>query len=312
MKKFKPGFLFWFLLFMTLGCLSQGNFIGVIIFAVLAIWRYIFIKNRFDQTPPPVPPEKADPVSYSSAITPPDTTAKQPAPTTTVSAKEYTSLVDIPNHDIVLSKEKRKRQNSFPGDFKNSFITKRGEYHDFTVLDTETTGLSPYKDRIVQVAAIRFRDGEPAEKFTTFINPKRSIPSDASEINGITDEMVEDYPTFSEIVQDLDDFIGSDNIVGHNVIFDVKFLYYSGSKILDKKRKYLDTYKISKRAVKAQSRYNPDSDYDYDVENHKLPTLLDYYGIPTEESHRADSDALATGYLFNELVEQLQFDREYV
>lgn len=311
MNKFKPGFLFWFLLFMTLGCLSQGNFIGVIIFAALAIWRYVFAKNKFEQTPPPVPPEKADPVSYSSAITPPDTTANQPAPATTISSKEYTSLVDIPNHEITISKDKRNRQKSFPEDsFKYSSITKRGVFEDFTVIDTETTGLAPYRDRIVQIAAIRFRNGEPVEKFCTYINPKRDIPADASAINGITADMVAAAPTFPEIVSDLEAFIGNDNIVGHNLVFDVKFLYYSGSTILDKKRKYLDTYKISKRLVKGPNWRNPDADYD--VENHKLPTLLDYYGIPTEESHRADSDALATGYLFNELVEQLQFDREYV
>ncbi len=239
-------------------------------------------------------------------VSDPGAAAAKPAPEQSL----YKSLSEIPAHPITISKEKRNRQQGFPEDeYKNSGITKKGAFENFTAVDVETTGLAPYRDRIIQVSAIRFRDGEPVEKFSTFVNPKRHIPEEATEVNGITDEMVQDSPTFPEIVSDLEEFIGKDNIVGHNTIFDIKFLYYSGAKILEQKRKYFDTYQLSKRVVKGPSRY---SEYDYDVEDHKLPTLLEYFDIPADQAHRSDSDALATGYLFDKLVEELQFDKEYV
>lgn len=88
------------------------------------------------------------------------------------------------------------------------------------VLDTETTGLDPSVDRIVEIGAIRW-DGA---KFHRVINPERPIPKDASRIHGIKDEDVNDKPTFREIAAEFVAFIGSDRLVAHNAEFDIRFI----------------------------------------------------------------------------------------
>lgn len=80
------------------------------------------------------------------------------------------------------------------------------------VIDVESTGLDPEKDRIVEIGAIRW-DGA---KFHHFINPERTIPKDASRVHGIKDEDVRDKPTFRDIAAEFVAFIGTDRLVAHN------------------------------------------------------------------------------------------------
>lgn len=100
-------------------------------------------------------------------------------------------------------------------------------------------------------------------------------------------------------------------MVGHNLPFDLNFLYRNGLNILAKKRKYFDTLELAKKVVKGPTKrwnsdtagYVTDFNIDYEVENHKLETLCDYFEIRDNSSaHRALSDCLATGYLFQSLV----------
>jgi len=89
------------------------------------------------------------------------------------------------------------------------------------VLDTETTGLDPSVDRIVEIGAIRW-DGA---KFHRVINPERKIAPDAIRVHGIKDEDVADKPKFYEVAPDLIDFFaGADRLVAHNAEFDVSFI----------------------------------------------------------------------------------------
>ena len=182
----------------------------------------------------------------------------------------------------------------------------------FVVIDVETTGLSSMKDNLLEVAAIKFEDWTPVEKFQTLLNPGRHIPDDASEVNNITDDMVASSPTFSQIVNCLSSFIGKSNIVGHNLPFDLKFLYRHGYNFTEEKRRYYDTCEIAKKTLKKPKmkwdkewgEYVVNDNYDYDVEDYKLTTLCDYYRIRDNSSaHRALSDALATGLLFKCLAQ---------
>ena len=177
----------------------------------------------------------------------------------------------------------------------------------FVVIDTETTGLSSTKDNLIEVAAIKFEDWTPIEKFNTLINPGKPIPADASAVNNITDEMVSNAPTFSQIIDSLDSFVGKYNIVGHNLPFDLKFLYRHGYNFTTQKRRYYDTCEIAKKILKKPKmkwdkeyeEYVINDNYDYDVEDYKLTTLCDYYAIRDNTfAHRALSDALATALLF--------------
>lgn len=176
---------------------------------------------------------------------------------------------------------------------------------DFVVLDVETTGLSAYRDRIVEVSAIRFRDFEPVEQFHSFVNPEDPIPERATSIHGITDEMVKDAPTFGQIADNLVSFIGKDNLVGHNLAFDLKFIVSSGADITQQKRRYYDTLAIAKSKLQRE-RYDGRNEFAPNtVSNFKLGTLCSHMGVMYVEAHRSQIDCLVTGSLFKKFVEMI-------
>ena len=156
---------------------------------------------------------------------------------------------------------------------------------DFVVIDVETTGLTANLNSIVQVTAIRFEDFQPTEMFSTYINPTKPIPEDAIKIHGITDEMVKDAPVFDWVIDSLDEFIGKSNLVGHNLTFDLKFLYKNGYDFLKHKRMLFDTLEISKSI-------------DKDAYSRKLTDLCKDNSILFPDAHSSEPDALAAGLLF--------------
>ena len=95
----------------------------------------------------------------------------------------------------------------------------------FIVLDLETTGLSNKFDEIIEISALRVRSFHVTDVFSTLIKPTFEISDEITEITGITNEMLSNAPLFSEIEFELREFIGDDYILGHNVNFDINFLY---------------------------------------------------------------------------------------
>lgn len=212
-------------------------------------------------------------------------------------------LDSLPRYTIELSNEPRKRRTGYEG-VSYSNITPKGKYPEFVVFDTETTGLSGSRDRIVELSAIRFVDGVPTEIFETFINPEREISPEASAINHITNDMVADAPTISEVLPSFEAFVGKSPLVAHNLEFDIKFLFYSGSTITDTPRKYYDTLEQSKKILKKIKDY----DSDWDVINYKLGTVAKYFDIVFPCQHRASGDAMVAGKVFLKLIEKKQID----
>ena len=167
------------------------------------------------------------------------------------------------------------------------------------------------RDKIVELAAVRFKNGKATEIFETLVNPGKAIPADVSAINHITDDMVADCPTIEQIMPAFDRFVGASAVVGHNLDFDLGFILAAGSRIDHIKRKYYCTYEQAKRMLKKPRRkwdaelqtYMEDFDSDWDVENHKLGTLCTYYGIVVPDQHRAGADAYVTGQLLLHLAE---------
>ena len=93
------------------------------------------------------------------------------------------------------------------------------------VLDTETTGLDPAGDRIVELGALELINHVPTERsFHTYLNPERRMSPGASEISGITDEMLADKPRFVEVADQFLEFIGDSQLIIHNAAFDTRFL----------------------------------------------------------------------------------------
>ena len=94
--------------------------------------------------------------------------------------------------------------------------------------DTETTGLDPKNgDRLIEIGCVEIIDRKiTGNKYRQLINPARKNSQDSINITGITDEMLQDKPFFSEIVQDFLNFIGNSQLVAHNASFDISFLNY--------------------------------------------------------------------------------------
>ncbi|MDE7249653.1 MAG: 3'-5' exonuclease, partial [Lachnospiraceae bacterium] len=91
--------------------------------------------------------------------------------------------------------------------------TKRGQkidryFSDYVVFDLETTGISCRIDRVVEISAIKVENGQITGEFTSLVNPGCPIPYAASQVNGITDEMVKDAPVFDKVLAEFLDFTG--------------------------------------------------------------------------------------------------------
>ena len=179
----------------------------------------------------------------------------------------------------------------------------------FVVIDIETTGLKISSCEVVEIAAIKFHNFKPVEVFHTMIKPKHSIPDEATEINGITDDMVAQSPRLHEVMPSLQAFVDGYALLGHNLIFDLRFLCRRGLDVLSQERKFYDTMKIAQTLLKTPKpkydkeldRWVRNDDADYDVYDCKLDTLCQYYSIVRPEAHRALGDCYDTARLFYEL-----------
>lgn len=210
---------------------------------------------------------------------------------------------DLKKYDIKLSNAKIKRNfyKNIP-EIKTQNVTKRNDIYsisNFIVIDVETTGLKPATNRIISVSAIRFEDWEPVEIFYTLVNPQTSIPVEATRINHITNDMVVDAPTFSQIAESLSEFIGNSNLVGHNIAFDLAFLYCSGLNLMDKGIKFYDTLQLSQYLMNSSEKTGTYIDY---VRNYKLSTLCQHFNIRITNFHNSGVDSYATGLLFEKIV----------
>jgi ATP-dependent DNA helicase DinG len=155
----------------------------------------------------------------------------------------------------------------------------------YIALDLETTGLDPARDAIIEVGAFKFRDGEPADHFSTLVDPGRPIPYDITLITGIADRDVIGKPTFDQIAGRLMQFVGSLPVVGHNVGFDLGFVRAQG---LLAGSIGLDTWELASILLPGLPSYS-------------LGALAGRFALPHASQHRAPDDAQATGLLFERL-----------
>lgn len=160
----------------------------------------------------------------------------------------------------------------------------------YIAFDIETTGLDPIENEIIEIGALKVRDGRVAERFMEFIRPLSSISPMITSLTGITDEMVAGARSRSQVVGDFLEFCGDDVLIGHNVIFDYSFVKCSAVKDgLTFEKMGIDTLKIAKKV-------HPD------MESKSLGSLCDHYQIENKAAHRAYHDALATAKLYQTLA----------
>ena len=167
---------------------------------------------------------------------------------------------------------------------------------DYIVFDLETTGISCKKDRIIEISAIRVEGGAESDSFSTLVNPGCPIPFYASQVNGITDDMVEDAPFIEEVLPRFLDFIGDLPLVGHNIhSFDMKFIYRECERCCGKipGNDYVDTLKMSRICLP-------------ELSHHTLSDVSDHFGISTKGAHRALNDCKMNLAVYERLGTLLQ------
>ena len=166
---------------------------------------------------------------------------------------------------------------------------------DFVVFDFETTGAKTPPCRVTEIGAVKVEKGEITDTFQSLVNPEVAIPSFITSLTSITDEMVRNAPKFAEIHEEFLGFIGDSVLVAHNAMFDMRFLNVEIEKVHPDHKianPYLCTVRLGKKLVP-------------EIENHKLATMSNYYGISLENHHRASDDAMATAKIFLKLLELL-------
>ena len=155
------------------------------------------------------------------------------------------------------------------------------ELDDFVVIDFETTGLDADYCKIIELAAVRFRDGQPAEEFQQLINPQEPIPTEIVELTSITDDMVAAEPTIEEVGREFLDFIGERPLVAHNICFELAFMRNICLALgqLDTITNPLyDTLTLGRTFLYHHTGFN-------------LASLCDFYDLPHKDAHRAYNDA---------------------
>lgn len=164
---------------------------------------------------------------------------------------------------------------------------------EYVIFDVETTGLSAVYDTIIELGAVKMKDGQVIGRFDEFINPGHPLSATTINLTNITDEMVQSGGSETEIINQFMDFAGNANIVGHNVTFDIGFLNGALGRIGHAAihTPVIDTLEMSRLL-------HPENT------NHKLDTLAKRYNIVLEHHHRADADAEATGLLYYALLKE--------
>lgn len=150
---------------------------------------------------------------------------------------------------------------------------------DYTVVDIETNGFDSGYCEIIEISAIKVRGERQAGVFSSLIKPCNKISRFITNLTGIDDKTVENAPDIENVLPQFYEFLGQDIIIGHNVNFDIDFLYdklwlHSGLLLTNN---FVDTLRLSRRALP-------------DLENHKQVTVAKHFKIVTDGAHRALRD----------------------
>ena len=176
---------------------------------------------------------------------------------------------------------------------------------DYTVVDTETTGLSSETCGLIEVGALRVRSGQVTDTFSTLIRPpwrevlrggewtEGYVDDFIQNLTGIDDGMLENAPLPEDALPQVEAFLGEDLILGHNVGFDMAFLYDSFQKYLGRpcKNDSLDHLRIAKKLLP-------------EMPHHRLGDVAEALGVSYQGAHRALADCWITYRCYEKLREK--------
>ncbi len=165
---------------------------------------------------------------------------------------------------------------------------------DFVVFDIETTGFSPVNNRIIEIGAVKVKQGEIAEKFSAFVNPDVPIPFEIEKLTGINDSMVKDAPYIEQVLPEFLAFCQDAVLVAHNAGFDMSFIKENVLRQgLSRRFTYADTLGIARILLPHQAK-------------HTLDAVAKTLGVSLENHHRAVDDAQATAEIFVKFIPMLK------
>ena len=169
----------------------------------------------------------------------------------------------------------------------------KDDNEDFLVFfDLETSCLNSKCAEIIEIAAVKVSNTGTIEEFSTLVKPKHEIEPQASEINRITIDMVQNAPDIKSVLKQFIKFIGNGTLIGHNIsTFDIPILNRCSSETLGciPSNDYIDTLKMSKERL-------------YGIPNYKLSTIASYFAIDSSGAHRALADCYMNKRIYDELI----------
>lgn len=173
----------------------------------------------------------------------------------------------------------------------------------FAVVDVETTGLSPDRNRITEIGIVKIRNGEIISEYEKLLNPGQFIPHEISRLTGITNDMVYNKQSFEEIAGEVVSFMFNegDNIVfgGHNVRFDYGFLNSS-----------LERAGYNKLTIPSICTARLARRLNRSLPSKSLSSLCRHFNIQPARKHRALDDAKSTAIILTHFIEQLVTEYE--
>ena len=174
-------------------------------------------------------------------------------------------------------------------------------HNTYVVFDTETTGFNAGgADQMIEIGAVKIKDGEIIGRFDELIDPKRHIPDKITELTCITDDMVRGKKSEEEVTKMFLEWTGNLPMVAHNAKFDISFIEMAMRKynLGEFQNTVIDTLELSRTLDQGFSR-------------HSLSALVKRYDVPWEEDahHRADYDAEGTAYVFSKMLKKLEMQK---
>lgn len=165
----------------------------------------------------------------------------------------------------------------------------------FVIIDLETTGLEPDFDNIIEVAALKIHDGQIIEQYQSLVKPYGEIDDYITELTGITNEMLSSAPAPEKVLSDVYAFSEGYIFMGHNVNFDINFLYDWTCKLLNKcvSNDFVDTLRIARKLYPS-------------MKHHRLQDLVSVLNVPSNGFHRAMNDCHNTYFCYLRMLEDIK------
>lgn len=165
---------------------------------------------------------------------------------------------------------------------------------DYILIDVETTGLSTEWDEIIEIAGIKFKNNIPVDTFQSLVRPSEEIDEFIEELTGITNEELKKANDINTVLPFFKNFISSYILVGHNVNFDVNFLYDAFYENIgyEMQNDYIDTLRIARKILP-------------ELNHHRLDDLIIHYSLSARDFHRALGDCKKTSLVFDNLKKDI-------